>query len=87
MNPKINRKRINKPIHHPVDAVIENFSRENNLNSKTQADKLDSGDIKFAASILPYSTSYIRDLCRRGILPFDRPAGKYFFTMKNLKTG
>jgi hypothetical protein len=40
---------------------------------------MDSGDIDFVRSILPYSKNYIRSLCRAGILPYEKPRGKYIF--------
>lgn len=40
---------------------------------------MDSGDMDFVKSILPYSKNYIRLLCRDGILPYEKPKGKYIF--------
>ena len=46
---------------------------------------MDSGDIYFAASILPYKVSYIRDLCRKRIIPYEKPKGKYVFYRNKLE--
>jgi hypothetical protein len=46
---------------------------------------MDSGDINFVRSIIPYDKNYIRFLCREGILPFEKPKGKYIFSRSKVE--
>lgn len=47
--------------------------------------KREYGNIDFAAEILPFAKSYIRELCRKGILPFAKPSGTYVFYRNDLE--
>ena len=46
---------------------------------------MESGDIQFAAHILPYKVSYIRELCRKRLIPYEKPKGKYVFFKSKLE--
>ena len=70
----------------PINEVIENFRREKQKIKKgDQYREQSTGDISFAASILPYKPRYIRELCQKGTLPHSKPSGKYIFNRKELE--
>ena len=62
-----------------------NGTAEKIINSTDKYKGMDSGDIYFASSILPYKVSYIRDLCRKRIIPYEKPKGKYVFYRNKLE--
>jgi len=73
------------------ELVVDSTVVDVELNPKPKtnpSDKyknMDSGDIYFAGSILPYKPSYIRDLCRRRQIPYEKPKGKYVFYRTKLE--
>jgi len=69
---------------NPMEDMVENYRRDG-FHSTITDNKQETGDIHFAASILPYEPRYIRELCRKGIIPHSRPAGKYVFIRSELE--
>ena len=86
-NPRRNKVSQTKAGHHknPIDDMIVNYRSENFQSTITENIKQETGDINFAAIILPYTPRYIRELCRKGIIPHSRPAGKYVFIRSELE--
>ncbi|MDO9255752.1 MAG: helix-turn-helix domain-containing protein [Bacteroidales bacterium] len=77
LNPK-----IITPEKAIVAAMSDSMGNNDHLNNIQAIDKyksMDAGDIDFLCSILPYSKNYIRELCRNGDLPYEKPKGKYMF--------
>ena len=63
----------------------DNMNLRSQENTSDKYKKMDSGDIYFAGSILPYKTSYIRELCRKRLIPYEKPKGKYVFYRSKLE--
>jgi hypothetical protein len=72
-------------IKNPCDDMINNYAISHKEDTLSFQEEKQTGDIDFAATILPYKKNYIRELCRKGELPHDQPAGKYIFSRKNLE--
>ena len=72
--------------NNTINEMIENYRKAKVQSTTTENNKeQESGDIHFAATILPYTPKYIRDLCRKGIIPHSQPNGKYVFFRKDLE--
>ena len=76
MNPSSEKDGFTESINGTAEKVI---------NSTDKYKGMESGDIYFASSILPYKVSYIRDLCRKRIIPYEKPKGKYVFYRNKLE--
>jgi hypothetical protein len=61
------------------------FSIPKIVNQQSCAVPSDFGGTDFAASILPYTERHIRELCRKNIIPYEKPVGKYIFNRQKLE--
>ena len=65
-----------------IEELSDSIGKNEHLSHQPSIDQyknMDSGDIDFVCSILPYRKNYIRELCRNGDLPYEKPKGKYIF--------
>ncbi len=80
-NVNLNNNKMNSETSI-VEVLSETIGKKEEVDSKPTTDQyknMDSGDINFLRSFFPYSKNYIRGLCREGILPYEKPKGKYLF--------
>jgi hypothetical protein len=71
-----------------IEVLSEAIGKNEEPDPKPTIDQyknMDSGDIDFVGSILPYTKNYIRGLCRDGILPYEKPRGKYIFNRSKIE--
>ena len=61
------------------------FSTTKNVNEQQCAVPSDFGGTDFAATILPYTERYIRELCKKNLIPHEKPIGKYIFNRQKLE--
>lgn len=71
------------PVLKPIDIDIPKENPHSNPNDRYKG--MESGDIHFAAYILPYRVTYIRQLCRERLIPYEKPKGKYVFYKSKLE--
>ena len=62
-----------------------NHHSQNGFDTEETTIQRDSGDIDFAAEILPYKKTYIRELCRKNRIPYSKPGGKFVFNRTDLE--
>jgi len=72
-------------VPSPLTVKTDNLNPKPLKNPSDKYKNMESGDIHFAESILPYKISYIRDLCRKRLIPFEKPKGKYVFYKSKLE--
>ena len=86
-NVNLNNNKMN-PETSIVELLSETIGKKGEVDPKPTIDQyknMDSGDTNFVRSILPYTKNYIRCLCRAGILPYEKPKGKYIFNRSKIK--
>lgn len=88
----ITHRRMRQPDSTGKAATTKIYSRSNsNQHSQNGVDieettnQRESGDINFAAEILPYKKTYIRELCRKNRIPYSKPGGKFVFNRTDLE--
>ena len=62
-----------------------NQHSQNGFDIEETTNQRESGDIDFAAEILPYKKTYIRELCRKNRIPYSKPGGKFIFNRTDLE--
>jgi len=86
-NVNLNKNKMNSETSF-VEVLSETIGKNEELDHTPTIDKyknMDSGDINFLRSFFPYSKNYIRGLCREGILPYEKPKGKYIFNRSQVE--
>ena len=61
------------------------FSNPIIVNQQPHAVQSDFGGTDFAATIIPYTERHIRELCRKNLIPYEKPVGKYIFNRQKLE--
>jgi excisionase family DNA binding protein len=79
---------MTSPNNKEPRAVLKLQTRVEPTETKKEtldAPKREYGNIDFAAEILPYKKSYIREMCRKGKIPFTKPNGTFVFNRKEIE--
>jgi len=71
--------------NNPINQMIERYTNNNSNQNVSIPIETKFGDVAFACTILNYKESYIRELCRKGKIPFEKPRGKYIFSRTQLE--